>query len=163
MIPHVVLFSGKLFGSQPEREALSAGDFRVGEIAKICDEAEASLRMVSRESCDLLSRSAWNDLRGGLSEFLKHLLLLKPDGDFIQSIVRTWVEAQHEMLSRLHSDRKALEELLSSECGRISALETDLSDRHDGGRTVAILTFESGARIGILRAQRSQPALGFSL
>jgi len=126
---------------------LDAPEIRSAEISEICKEAGTSLRSVCKEICDVLSESAWKDLCNGFSKFLEDLLLLNPGGEYLQCIVGAWVEAQHEMLSRLCSDRDALGAWLLSGCGLVVAVETDLSDRHDGGRTVAIFTFESGLRV----------------
>jgi type 2 lantibiotic biosynthesis protein LanM len=147
LIPNLSLFSGRLFCARGQQATLDAPEIRSAEISEICKEAETSLRSVCREGCDVLSQSAWKDLRDGFSKFLDHLLLLNPDGEYLQCIVRTWVEAQHEMLSRLRSDREALGVWLLSACGPVVAVETDLSDRHDGGRTVTVFTFESSLRV----------------
>ncbi len=147
MIPNLSLFSGRLFCAGREQAAFDAPEIRSAEISEICTEAETSLRSACGEGCDVLSESAWKDLRNGLSRFLEHLLLLDPDREYLQCNVRIWVEAQHEMLLRLRSDREALGAWLLSACGPVVAVETGLSDRHDGGRTVAIFTFESGLRV----------------
>lgn len=147
MIPHLSLFSGRLFGAHREQTALDTPDMRHARIAEIAEDAERSLRSACREACDVLSHSAWSDLRHDCSRFLDHLLLLHPDSEYLQRMVRTWIDAQHEMLSRLHSDREALGAWLSSACGLVTAVETNLSDRHDDGRTVAVFTFESGLRV----------------
>jgi len=147
LISNLLLFSGRLFGTGGEQARFDAPEIRLAKILEIGNEAEASLRSVSREGCDVLSQSAWKDLRNGFSKFLEHLLLLNPDREYLQCIVRTWVEAQHEMLSRLRSDRETLGSCLLSDCEPVVTVETDLSDRHDGGRTVAVFTFESGSRV----------------
>ena len=147
MISNLSLFSGRLFCADQEKAVLDAPEIWSAEILEIGNEAETSLRSTCREDCEVLSQSAWKDLRNGFSKFLEHLLLLNPDREYLQCIVRTWVEAQHEMLSRLHSDREALGAWLLSDCGPVVTIETDLSDRHNGGRTVAVFTFESGLRV----------------
>lgn len=147
MISNLSLFSGRLFGARREQATPDAPAIWSAEILEIGNEAETSLRSVCRKGCDVLSQSAWKDLRNGFSKFLEHLLLLNPDREYLQCIIRTWVEAQHEMLLRLCSDRETLGAWLSSDCGPVVTVETDLSDRHDGGRTVAVFTFESGLRV----------------
>jgi len=140
---NLLLFSGRLFCAPEEH----AAEIRFAEISEISNEAEASLRSLCGDDCDVLLQSAWKDLRDGFSKFLEHLLLLNPDREYLQCIVRTWVATQHEMLSRLWSDRQALGACFLSDPGPVVAVETDLSDRHDGGRTVVIFTFESGSRV----------------
>jgi type 2 lantibiotic biosynthesis protein LanM len=147
LISNLSLFSGRLFCARREEATLDAPAIHSAEILKLGNEAETSLRSVFQESCDVLSQSAWRDLRSGLSKFLEHLLLLNPDQEYLKRIVRTWVEAQLEMLSRLRSDREALGAWLLSDCGSVATVETDLSDRHNDGRTVAAFTFESGVRV----------------
>ncbi len=147
MISNLLPFSGRLFCAPREQATFDAPEIRNAEILRIGNQAETSLRSVCREGYEVLSQSAWKDLRNGFSKFLEHLLLLNPDREYLQCIVRTWVEVQHEMLSRLHSDRETLGAWLSSDCGTVTKIETDLSDRHDGGRTVAVFTFESGLRV----------------
>lgn len=60
-----------------------------------------------------------------------------------------WAEATGEFLERLAGD---LPELRASffgkeEVGNIAAVQTDLSDAHNGGRTVILVEFDSGAKV----------------
>ncbi len=147
MIPNLTLFSGRLFGTDGEEAAPNVPKFRDASMLGAVGEAEASLRAELREDGELLSPEAWNDLRVSLSEFLQDLLLIDPTRARRQKMAGIWVEAQREMLSRLRSDKGAIGAWLSSECGRVMKIEAGLSDRHNGGRTVAIFTFESGPRV----------------
>ncbi|MBN1219843.1 MAG: type 2 lantipeptide synthetase LanM family protein [Anaerolineae bacterium] len=61
-----------------------------------------------------------------------------------------WVEANGDFLQRLAADRPDLEATFGSagaEPGPVVDLQTDLSDPHDGGRTVCILTFAGGLNV----------------
>jgi type 2 lantibiotic biosynthesis protein LanM len=60
-----------------------------------------------------------------------------------------WVETSLEMLQRLAVDRSEIVHRLAArgDPGPLIAAETGLSDRHAGGRSVAILAFASGLRI----------------
>ncbi|HEX4960528.1 MAG TPA: type 2 lanthipeptide synthetase LanM family protein [Thermoanaerobaculia bacterium] len=60
-----------------------------------------------------------------------------------------WVETSLEMMARFAADRgEIVRHLLQGEDpGALTAVETGLSDRHAGGRSVAILSFASGGRI----------------
>lgn len=60
-----------------------------------------------------------------------------------------WVDACAEMLQRLATDRPDLERLFADgrELGAVESIETALSDPHNGGRTVAALTFHCGQKV----------------
>jgi lantibiotic modifying enzyme len=59
-----------------------------------------------------------------------------------------WVEATSEMLGRLAADAPLMEAQAGwSGLGQVVGLETDLSDPHHGGRTVAGLLFDSAQRL----------------
>ncbi|SFF66278.1 type 2 lantibiotic biosynthesis protein LanM [Actinacidiphila alni] len=59
------------------------------------------------------------------------------------------VDAWTELLRRLADDRTdVVDRLLDGvDPGRLTQVETGAGDRHQGGRTVAVLTFEHGARV----------------
>jgi type 2 lantibiotic biosynthesis protein LanM len=64
----------------------------------------------------------------------------------------TWVETTRELLTRLRNDREGISAFFghdsdSGEWGRVAQLQMSLSDRHNGGRQVAILTFENQRKI----------------
>lgn len=60
-----------------------------------------------------------------------------------------WVEAMVEMLTRITADRMALAGVFNhgQPVGRLTNIELGDADMHDGHRTVAILTFDSGCRV----------------
>lgn len=60
-------------------------------------------------------------------------------------LVSTWVDSTAELLERLERDRPALAQLLGvGDLGELTGAEAGLSDRHHGGRRVAVLRFASG-------------------
>ena len=63
-------------------------------------------------------------------------------------LAATWVEWQAELFSRVRADRAiiAREFLRGGDPGRLDQIG-GLSDRHDGGRRVVLLRFESGLRL----------------
>lgn len=67
----------------------------------------------------------------------------------IAILTRQWIEFIGEFASRLEADLVALRGSLLPDgaASRIARIDGDLSDRHNGGRSVLILTFEDGARI----------------
>jgi hypothetical protein len=64
-------------------------------------------------------------------------------------VVWDWVEAQHDLLNRLDKDASLVRKLVGSNLGlnRVTDVRLDMSDPHDGGRSVAILRFRGGKRI----------------
>jgi type 2 lantibiotic biosynthesis protein LanM len=62
-----------------------------------------------------------------------------------------WVETSLEMMTRFAADYEEIRHCIlydaGTEPGPVIAVRTGLSDRHDGGRSVAILSFASGLRI----------------
>jgi class II lanthipeptide synthase len=64
-------------------------------------------------------------------------------------IIRQWIEASSELLARFHVDLATIRRdiLRHDGGGPVVAIEGDLSDPHNGGRSVCILRFEDGARV----------------
>jgi type 2 lantibiotic biosynthesis protein LanM len=58
-----------------------------------------------------------------------------------------WCNTSLELLTRLGADWSALLALCSSPPGELSRVQIDAGDRHRGGRSVTILTFDSGWRV----------------
>lgn len=58
-----------------------------------------------------------------------------------------WVEASAELLERLAVDRAALSALGVPPGVVVEGLQPSVSDRHRGGRTAVIVTFDGGARV----------------
>jgi len=62
---------------------------------------------------------------------------------------RQWIETSRELIMRLDADLAALRrDILGRETGgSVAKIEDDLSDPHNGGRSVKIVSFEDGARV----------------
>jgi type 2 lantibiotic biosynthesis protein LanM len=59
-----------------------------------------------------------------------------------------WIEMSAEFLHRLHNDLPEIQQLFNLEkLGKVSDVKLGISDSHDNGRTVMILTFESGFKL----------------
>jgi len=118
-------------------------------VAVLVATAESRLALAAGGDYDLLAASARMDQSRTLARFLARLLLLRPRKEFLQQTIDLWVDAQHEMLSRLRADWAAILEWGrgSSPGGKVIQIEGELSDRHDGGRSAAILTFEAGWKL----------------
>lgn len=61
--------------------------------------------------------------------------------------VLLWVEASAELLERLAVDRAGLSALGVPAGAVVTGLEPSVSDRHRGGRTAVIVTFDGGPRV----------------
>jgi type 2 lantibiotic biosynthesis protein LanM len=65
------------------------------------------------------------------------------------TVARQWIEASREMVLRLDADLAAIRRdiLHSGNTGRVAGFEGNLSDPHNEGRSVRIVSFEDGARV----------------
>jgi len=65
------------------------------------------------------------------------------------TITRQWIDASREMVSRLDADLAVIRRdiLHSGNAGRVAGFEGNLSDPHNEGRSVRIVSFEDGARV----------------
>ncbi|MEC4895937.1 MAG: type 2 lanthipeptide synthetase LanM family protein [Oscillatoria sp. PMC 1051.18] len=77
---------------------------------------------------------------GGLALFENYPVL----GRLVAMTIEFWAEATAELLVRLQSDRRELEQVLGSSLGQVSYLKSSRSDLHNRGRCVWILSFDSG-------------------
>lgn len=86
-------------------------------------------------------------LQDGLLAFFKKYAVL---GRLIATTVDFWVEATAEFLQRLQADRAKIERILDFTevtLGKVTAIAGSLSDVHNRGRSVLILTFTSGKKL----------------
>lgn len=63
------------------------------------------------------------------------------------TVISTWLDASTEFLRRLEEDRNAISAQFAGASGAIVSLKVGLSDRHRGGRFVAILEWAGGTRL----------------
>jgi type 2 lantibiotic biosynthesis protein LanM len=81
---------------------------------------------------------------------LRHLFEDKPVLlRLIASVTRQWIEASREFVLRLDADLAAIRRniLHSSTHARVAKIEGGLSDPHNGGRSVQIVSFEDASRV----------------
>jgi type 2 lantibiotic biosynthesis protein LanM len=86
-------------------------------------------------------------LRGpGLLAFFREYPVL---ARLLGTTVLLWSESQAEMLQRLGVDQPDLQEVFGQgrQLGAVERIQAGLSDPHQRGRTVAVLTFEGGPRV----------------
>lgn len=88
---------------------------------------------------------AWH-LEGGLLPLFEEYPVL---ARLMATVSGLWCESTQEFLDRLAEDHALVAESLGSgrDPGKVTDLETGLSDRHHGGRTVIAVTFASGLRV----------------
>jgi len=67
----------------------------------------------------------------------------------IASVTRQWIDASREFVRRLDADLVTIRRniLHSSTHSRVAKIEGGLSDPHNGGRSVQIVSFEDGSRV----------------
>lgn len=89
---------------------------------------------------------ARNILADGMIAFFEEYPVL---GRLIANTIGLWVETVTEFLFRLERDRRELSSVFNSteDIGTITKVVTDISDNHNGGRSVYVLTFESGHKL----------------
>jgi type 2 lantibiotic biosynthesis protein LanM len=65
------------------------------------------------------------------------------------TVTRQWIDVSRELVLRLASDLPTFGQVMagSKACGQITRVEGDLSDPHNGGHSVQIISFENGTRI----------------
>ncbi|MCU0241002.1 MAG: type 2 lanthipeptide synthetase LanM, partial [Vicinamibacteria bacterium] len=97
---------------------------------------------------DPANESAWpgeftrSMLQSGLAQLFRRLPVLARDTVLL---TETWSARTAELLRRLDRDQADLARLFGVTClGRLERVKAGLSDRHAGGRRVAMLSFASG-------------------
>ena len=140
----LAIFSERLFRVPSNERSLSSPIIR-----NWVEHAEKNLRSVAGATYHRLPSRAQDDLKRTLATFLAQLLLTNPDAECLRKVSRSWVQAQMEFLQRLETDREEIERVFFDglRCGRVTAIASDLSDRHNQGRSVVCVTFESGIKL----------------
>ena len=63
----------------------------------------------------------------------------------IATLTRQWIDTTGEFILRLDADRAALtREFLSEDAGPVARIESSISDPHNDGRAVSVVTFTDG-------------------
>jgi type 2 lantibiotic biosynthesis protein LanM len=143
--PEAILFplSGGVFAN-----CSSEGDFGAPEVASLVDRAERALALAAGSAWELIAQAAQKELRRASSQYLARILLLRPNADSLQRDIAAWVDAQAEMLARMCLDSEAIGRWSSHRAhAQLTGIETGLSDPHNGIKSTAILTFDSGLRV----------------
>lgn len=77
--------------------------------------------------------------------FLQNSLLAR----FLATVVEQWIATTTELIQRLYVDRTGIAECFNdgNDLGVVEVIESSLSDPHQGGRMVSILTFTCGLKL----------------
>ena len=112
---------------------------------------QSSLISRLHKSTDTPSQPYYQDfikylLAGGLLTFFQEYPVL---ARLVATAIDLWVDATEELISRLASDWAEIQRTFQpeTELGQVADVQTDLSDRHHGGRSVMIVTFASGLKL----------------
>ena len=67
----------------------------------------------------------------------------------IATVTRQWIDTTRQIMLRLDADRAIIREAILHSAGgsRVAKIEGELSDPHNGGHSVQIITFEDGSRV----------------
>jgi type 2 lantibiotic biosynthesis protein LanM len=87
-------------------------------------------------------------LQDGLLAFFQKYPVL---GRLVATAIDFWVESTAEFLDRLARDQADIQQTFGTnsqvELGKVTTIDASLSDSHDQGRTVILLTFASGLKL----------------
>ncbi|MBV9812428.1 MAG: type 2 lantipeptide synthetase LanM, partial [Acetobacteraceae bacterium] len=152
-------------------------DINARALGNLTDTARASLReALLRELCDLAAPALYErfaaarkeraasaggapadgettnytgfiaDMRaGGLRRLFEDKPVLLR---LLATMTRQWIDTSGEFATRLDADLASIRrDILGRDAGRVAAIEGDLSDPHNHGHSVQIVTFEDGARL----------------
>ncbi len=105
-----------------------------------------ALQVVRENSCRLYHSFVINLLKAHLTPLFEEYSVLARQ---LCRLVDTWVEATSDLLLRLEKDSHliACQFNRGQELGHVVELKPSLSDRHHGGRSVALLVFSSGLKL----------------
>lgn len=141
-------------------------------VDNLTEPARASLaQSLLRELCNFcapaiyeqfaIARKSGEPTAGGTSRYRQFITDMKTGGirrlfedrpvllRLIAVITRQWIETSGEFVLRLDADLQAIRRdiLHSGRAAPVATIEGDLSDPHNGGRSVRIVTFADGARV----------------
>jgi type 2 lantibiotic biosynthesis protein LanM len=151
------------------------GDIDDGVLDNLTSSASASLRHMLRRELSLLCAPALYECfvrarkdippptcaTSGALQYHKFVAAMQAGGwrelfedkpvllRLMALLTRQWLDASHELIVRLDADLAAIGRALmrSGDHGRVAAIQGDLSDPHNDGRSVRIVTFEDGAAV----------------
>ena len=131
------------------------------ELSKLCAPALYELFARTRDKTAPTPESAGTGGGGSTSRYDRFISDMKQGGlrslfedkpvllRLIALLTRQWIETSRELITRLDDDiARVRQDILGSEAAtRVAGIESDLSDRHNGGHSVRILVFNNGSRV----------------
>jgi type 2 lantibiotic biosynthesis protein LanM len=151
----------RAFGNLTESARACLRHSLLNELSHLCTPAIYE-RLVAARNAAATSGHAREPQRDGATSLYDRFVAEMKAGGFrhlftdkpvllrlIASVTRQWIDASREFVIRLDADLPAIgrDILGSSRRGRVAEIEGELSDPHNGGRSVKIATFETGDRI----------------
>ncbi len=120
-------------------------DAGLAAVAESLSRAEITLTTILLNLTDGVRQEMLHSLR----QLLEWRVRLGAEKSSLDRTTQAWADAQVEMLRRFSGDESAIREAFfeGQAPGAISSIAVDLSDPHDKGRAVAILTFASGRKL----------------
>jgi type 2 lantibiotic biosynthesis protein LanM len=116
----------------------------IGELSALC--AAALYERFSKARAEGYARFVAAMRNGGWRRLFEDKPVLLR---LMATLVRHWIDTTREFIVRLDADLPMIRRdiLNPTDAARVSGIEGELSDPHNGGRAVKILRFEDGARI----------------
>src|SRR5271169_4983513 len=153
-----------LFTSAIEQaEARLRADIDERAFGNLTETARACLRLSLRKALSGLSTPAIYErfvkarnahetpLQGGGTSRYDQFVADMKAGGFRQlaTLTRQWIDTSREFVLRLNADLAAVRQALlpTGSLSRVAKIEGDLSDPHNAGHSVQIVSFEDGARV----------------
>ncbi len=99
--------------------------------------------------------------KGMMEVFVRYPVLLR----LMATVVEQWVEATREFLHRLRYDAGPLQDFMkdAKSLGNVEHLQTGLSDPHQSGRSVMVISFTSGRKLVYKPRPRAMDSTFFNL
>ncbi len=135
-----------------QRLATISGKTLNFEFSKVRPFGQNLLNLLGLEEESSNSKTKYNQfvdqlLEDGLSDLFQNYPVL---GRLLATAVDFWVEATAEFIQRLAQDRDTIEQTFRTKpqsLGKVSQIKASLSDSHNQGRSVILLTWESGLKL----------------
>jgi type 2 lantibiotic biosynthesis protein LanM len=136
----------RALGPQDRFRPAALDAFERALVAELSGAGELALFQAFRASRARYAAYVSDLLEGGLAEFFGAYPALARQ---LAILAGTWVDATREMADRLRRDREAIAAALGhrGDLGDVYMAAPHLSDRHDAGRRVCIVTFTSGRAV----------------
>ncbi len=131
------------------------------ELSGLCTPALYELFVKARKSAAAPPDEKWPEKKAATAYYEQFIAEMKAGGfrrlfegkpvllRLIASLTRQWIDTSQEFVLRLAADLPTIRrEILHTGVGtRVAKIEGEISDPHNGGRSVRIVSFEDGSRL----------------